>query len=91
MVNFHTGNHLKQISESQCLLLIADSVNFALNNSQNVAAVLENTAGQGKLGWPTFRLLMKDQRLDPVPFILETIDDTLWEHEIRQLKQMEES
>lgn len=177
MVNFHPGNHLKQVSESRCMALVAESINFALDKTQYVTAVLENTAGQGSsvgysfdnlaeiieqvedknrvgicldtchahaagyelrtqegyhetmaaferiigfsylrgmhindakselgsridrhhslgqgyLGWPAFRLLMKDKRLNRIPFILETIDDSLWEQEIRALKQMEES
>lgn len=46
-LNFHPGSHLKEISETQCLDLIAESVNFALDQTQEVIAVLENTAGQG--------------------------------------------
>ncbi|MEW9809805.1 MAG: deoxyribonuclease IV [Candidatus Symbiodolus clandestinus] len=46
-LNFHPGSHLRQISESVCLRLIADSINRALSQTQGVVAVLENTAGQG--------------------------------------------
>jgi deoxyribonuclease-4 len=47
MLNFHPGAHLKQISEEECLDLIAESVNITLNKTKGVTAVIENTAGQG--------------------------------------------
>ncbi|MCL1036892.1 deoxyribonuclease IV [Shewanella submarina] len=47
MVNFHPGSHLKKISVSECLTRIAESINLALDQAQNVCAVIENTAGQG--------------------------------------------
>lgn len=47
MINFHPGSHLKEISTEQCLDNIAESINFLLENSQNVKLVIENTAGQG--------------------------------------------
>lgn len=47
MLNFHPGSHLKKCSESSCLATIAESVNLALAESDGVAAVIENTAGQG--------------------------------------------
>lgn len=46
-LNFHPGSHLKQITEEECLLNIAESVNLALDKTQGVTAVIENTAGQG--------------------------------------------
>ena len=48
-VNFHPGSHLKEISEEECLDLIADSMNQALAEpgTGNVMAVIEATAGQG--------------------------------------------
>ena len=46
-LNFHPGSHLKQVDESTCLSTIAASVNIALCASENVIAVVENTAGQG--------------------------------------------
>ncbi|BDY03564.1 deoxyribonuclease IV [Ferrimonas sp. YFM] len=47
LLNFHPGSHLKQIDEEHCLKLIADSINLALEKTQGVTAVIENTAGQG--------------------------------------------
>ncbi|MBP6978740.1 MAG: deoxyribonuclease IV [Bacteroidales bacterium] len=46
-LNFHPGSHLGRISEEECLLIIAASVNLALEKTSGVIAVIENTAGQG--------------------------------------------
>ncbi len=43
----HPGSHLRQISERNCLQLIAEGVNAALDETANVMILLENTAGQG--------------------------------------------
>ncbi|MDO5017084.1 MAG: deoxyribonuclease IV [Porphyromonas sp.] len=47
LLNFHPGSHLKKMSESDCLSQIAEEVNRALQETEGVTAVLENTAGQG--------------------------------------------
>jgi deoxyribonuclease-4 len=47
LLNFHPGSHLRQIGESECLALIAESINLALDKTGGVTAVIENTAGQG--------------------------------------------
>jgi len=44
--------------------------------------------GQGTLGMDTFGFLMKDPRLEDIPLILETPDDTLWAQEIGMLYGM---
>lgn len=46
-LNFHPGSHLKQVSEAECLATIAESINIALDRTEGVTAVIENTAGQG--------------------------------------------
>ncbi|CAL4319596.1 deoxyribonuclease IV [Buchnera aphidicola] len=46
-LNFHPGSHLHMISEKTCLNRISDSINLVLKNTDNVIAVIENTAGQG--------------------------------------------
>lgn len=46
-LNFHPGSHLREISETDCLDYIAESINEALQQTNDVIAVLENTAGQG--------------------------------------------
>ena len=47
LLNFHPGSHLKKISEEDCLKRIAESINIALDKTEGVTAVIENTAGQG--------------------------------------------
>lgn len=47
LLNFHPGSHLKKIDVDKCLQRIAESINITLNKTQNVTAVIENTAGQG--------------------------------------------
>lgn len=46
-LNFHPGSHLSKISEEESLKLIAESINFALQETTSVIAVIENTSGQG--------------------------------------------
>lgn len=56
-LNFHPGSHLNKISEEACMDRIAGSINWALEQTSGVCAVLENTAGQGSnLGY-TFEQL----------------------------------
>ena len=56
-LNFHPGSHLKQISEDQCLKKIAESINWTLNKTSGITAVIENTAGQGSnLGFAFYQL-----------------------------------
>ncbi|MGR3316925.1 MAG: deoxyribonuclease IV [Candidatus Anammoxibacter sp.] len=46
-LNFHPGSHLKKIAPEKCLKRIAESINIALDKTEGVTAVIENTAGQG--------------------------------------------
>lgn len=171
MLNFHPGSHLNQITPDECLDLIADSINIALEQTTGITAVIENTAGQGSnmghtfeqiariidrvddkervgvcidtchafaagydlatpdgytqawdafdrtvgfrylramhindskkglssrvdrheslgkgaIGGEFFRMMMRDPRLDNIPLILETPDDTAWSQEIAWL------
>ena len=170
-LNFHPGSHLKQISEQGCLELIANNLNRALDNTNNVTLVIENTAGQGnnlgykfehlaylidkvedksrigvcidtchafvsgydfrtsstyqkatkefdeivgfkylkgmhindskpplgskvdrhqnigkgEIGIDAFKFIVNDDRLDNIPMILETIDNSIWDKEIELL------
>ena len=47
LLNFHPGSHLNAISEDECLNKISESINYSLNYTSGVTAVIENTAGQG--------------------------------------------
>ncbi len=65
-LNFHPGSHLRKISETECLDLIADSINKALDSTKNVKAVIENTAGQGSnLGY----------KFEHLAYLIEKIED----------------
>lgn len=176
MLNFHPGSHLGEIEPEACLDLIAASINIALEQSEGVKAVIENTAGQGSnlgysfdqiariidgvkdksrvgvcvdtchafaagydlstpagyeatwrefesviglnylsgmhindskkgvgsrvdrheslrkgmLGENFFRMMMNDPRLDGIPLILETPDESLWPEEIAWLNSLQE-
>jgi deoxyribonuclease-4 len=41
--------------------------------------------GAGELGWEPFRFIMNDKRMDDIPLVLETIDESIWDQEIKQL------
>jgi deoxyribonuclease-4 len=171
LLNFHPGSHKNMISPEACVARIAESVNIALDQTQGVCAVIENTAGQGsnlgfcfeqlaaiidrvenktligvcldachlfasgydlrdqaaykktmsefdqvvgfnylrgmhlndakvpldsrldrhesigkgEIGLEAFRLIMNDPRMDNIPLVLETIDETIWAEEIKLL------
>jgi deoxyribonuclease IV len=53
LLNFHPGGHLNQVSESECITLIAEAINNALSETDLAIAVIENTAGQGS--WIGYR------------------------------------
>jgi deoxyribonuclease-4 len=177
LLNMHPGSHLKLVSETECLDIIAASVNRAIDKTDGVTVVLENTAGQGSnvgyrfehlaqiiekvsdksrigvcidtchayaagydmtttetyartmdafddivglnylkgmhlndaksafdsrvdrhhnlgkgnMGLAVFEFIMNDGRLDGIPLILETIDETLWKAEIAMLRSLQSS
>ena len=66
LLNFHPGAHMKLHSEADCLKLIAESVNLALQKTKGVTAVIENTAGQGSA---------VGHRFEHVKKIIELTDD----------------
>jgi len=57
LLNFHPGAHLNKCSEEQSLATVADSINWALEQTEGVTAVIENTAGQGTTLGYTFEHL----------------------------------
>jgi len=44
-----------------------------------------DSLGKGKIGLDAFRFIMNDERMDDIPLILETIDDSIWAEEIKLL------
>ena len=66
MLNFHPGSHLGKMPIDACLACIADSINWTLERTSGVCAVIENTAGQGSnLGY-TF---------EQIAAIIDRVDD----------------
>ncbi|MFA6188478.1 MAG: deoxyribonuclease IV [Sulfuricurvum sp.] len=49
-----------------------------------------DSLGKGKIGLDAFAFLMNDPRMDNIPLVLETIDDTIWAQEIELLYSMEQ-
>lgn len=65
-LNFHPGSHLNKCSEEECIATIAESINLALAETNGVAAVIENTAGQGSnMGY----------RFEQIAAMIEQVDD----------------
>ncbi|MEN4046485.1 deoxyribonuclease IV [Sulfurimonas sp. NWX367] len=44
-----------------------------------------HSLGKGEIGLDAFRFIMNDERMDDIPLILETIDETIWAEEIALL------
>ena len=66
LLNFHPGSHLKKISEDASLKIVSESINWALDQTSEVVAVIENTSGQGSnLGY----------RFEHLAAIIEGIED----------------
>jgi deoxyribonuclease-4 len=65
-LNFHPGGSLTKISDEECLLRIAESINITLDKTNGVIAVIENTAGQGSnLGF----------KFEQIRFIIDHVED----------------
>ncbi|MCX6267746.1 MAG: deoxyribonuclease IV [Bacteroidetes bacterium] len=65
-LNFHPGGSLARISDEECLLRIAESINITLDKTKVVTAVIENTAGQGSnLGF----------KFEHIQFIIGHVED----------------
>ena len=65
-LNFHPGSHLRKITEDECLDNIAVSLNRAIDATNDVKLVIENTAGQGSnLGY----------KFEHLAYIIDKIED----------------
>ncbi len=79
LLNFHPGSHLVKLTKKQkedealvweiekkCLDVIAESINIALDETNGVTAVIENTAGQGSnLGY----------KFEHLAYIIDKVED----------------
>lgn len=48
-----------------------------------------DSLGKGKIGLDAFGFLMNDPRMDNIPLVLETIDETIWAQEIQLLYSLQ--
>lgn len=65
-LNFHPGSSLKKVGDEECLRTIAESINIALDKTQGVCAVIENTAGQGSnLGYS----------FEQIAYVIDRVED----------------
>ncbi len=44
-----------------------------------------HSLGEGEIGWDAFSYIMNDPRMDDIPLVLETIDETIWSQEIKDM------
>ena len=44
-----------------------------------------HSLGEGEIGWDAFNFMMNDERMDDIPMVLETIDETIWPDEIKAM------
>jgi deoxyribonuclease IV len=49
-----------------------------------------DSLGKGKIGLDAFGFIMNDSRMDDIPLVLETIDETIWAQEIALLYSLQE-
>jgi len=47
-----------------------------------------DSLGVGKIGWDAFEFIMNDSRMDDIPLVLETIDESIWAQEIEALYKL---
>jgi len=47
-----------------------------------------HSLGQGEIGWDAFGFMMNDERMDDIPMVLETIDETIWADEIKAMYEL---
>ncbi|MGL4393502.1 MAG: deoxyribonuclease IV, partial [Fusobacteriaceae bacterium] len=62
-----------------------------LNDSKNDVGTRKDrhdSIGKGVMGIEFFKMFMNDSRFDNVPIVLETIDETIWDQEIKMLYEM---
>ncbi len=95
LLNFHPGAHLNKHSEEQSLDVVADSINWALEQTSGVTAVIENTAGQGTtLGYRfehLAQIIDKVEDKSRVGVCLDTCHTFTAGYDLRTVKACEET
>ncbi len=49
-----------------------------------------HSLGEGEIGWDAFKFIMNDERMDDIPLVLETIDESIWAQEIENMYNLVE-
>ncbi len=49
-----------------------------------------HSLGEGEIGWDAFKFIMNDERMDDIPLVLETIDESIWAQEIKAMYDLVE-
>ncbi len=49
-----------------------------------------HSLGEGEIGWDAFKFIMNDDRMDDIPLVLETIDESIWAQEIENMYNLVE-
>lgn len=49
-----------------------------------------HSLGEGEIGWDAFKFIMNDSRMDDIPMVLETIDESIWPQEIQAMYDLVE-
>lgn len=47
-----------------------------------------HSLGEGEIGWDAFKFIMEDERMDDIPMVLETIDESIWAQEIKAMYEL---
>lgn len=80
----------KTFSEFERLIGFEYLQGMHLNDSKSVLGGRldrHNSIGEGELGLEFFQRLMRDERLDGIPLILETPNEEIWAREVAMLKE----
>ena len=85
------GSYKKTMSEFDKLVGYRYLSGMHLNDSKNSLGVKKDrheSIGKGTIGFEAFENIMRDENIDEIPLILETINPEIWADEIKLLRQM---
>lgn len=84
-------SYKKTMSEFDKLVGYKHLSGMHLNDSKNSLGVKKDrheSIGKGTIGFEAFENIMRDENIDEIPLILETINPEIWADEIKLLRQM---
>ncbi|MFA7371090.1 MAG: deoxyribonuclease IV [Sphaerochaetaceae bacterium] len=92
-LNFHPGAHLNQIDADECMLLISQGIDHAIDATQGVYAVIETTAGQGSALGRSFeeiaRIIERSKRAERIGVCVDTCHIFAAGYDIRSAENFE--